>query len=110
MVITDEWLTLATIFNDAPILRWDAVANFNWRRRNPPQTYAGYLRQRRRLGLSKNVVMVRAMKVDYTAEYLQRFGFLGQGIVYNESLALGSSSFTSLQQEWAMLCWPTSII
>ncbi len=48
----------------------------------------------------ENVVMVRAMRamgVDYAAEYLQRFGFPAQNIVHSESLALGSASFTPLQ-------------
>ena len=48
----------------------------------------------------ENVVMVRAMRamgVDYAAEYLQRFGFPAQNIVHTESLALGSASFTPLQ-------------
>nr|AIA92112.1 CAZy families GT51 protein [uncultured Escherichia sp.] len=46
------------------------------------------------MGQSKNVVMVRAMRamgVDYAAEYLQRFGFPAQNIVHTESLALGLS-------------------
>ncbi len=37
---------------------------------------------------------MRAMGVDYAAEYLQRFGFPAQNIVHTESLALGSASFT----------------
>ena len=51
-------------------------------------------------GAVENVVMVRAMRamgVDYAAEYLQRFGFPAQNIVHTESLALGSASFTPLQ-------------
>lgn len=38
---------------------------------------------------------MRAMGVDYAAEYLQRFGFPAQNIVHTESLALGSASFTN---------------
>jgi len=40
---------------------------------------------------------MRAMGVDYAAEYLQRFGFPAQNIVHTESLALGAASFTPLQ-------------
>ncbi len=40
---------------------------------------------------------MRAMGVDYAAEYLQRFGFPAENIVHTESLALGSASFTPLQ-------------
>ncbi|XBS69507.1 peptidoglycan glycosyltransferase/peptidoglycan DD-transpeptidase MrcA [Acerihabitans sp. KWT182] len=96
----DKGLTLATILNDAPISRWDAGAGSDWRPKNSPPTYDGPIRLRQGLGQSKNVVMVRAMRamgVDYAAEYLQRFGFPAQNIVHTESLALGSASFTPLQ-------------
>ncbi|WP_163473815.1 penicillin-binding transpeptidase domain-containing protein, partial [Klebsiella michiganensis] len=68
-----------------------------WQPKNSPPQYAGPIRLRQGLGQSKNVVMVRAMRamgVDYAAEYLQRFGFPAQNIVHTESLALGSASFT----------------
>lgn len=96
----DKGLTLASILNDAPISRWDAGADSDWQPKNSPAEYAGPIRLRQGLGQSKNVVMVRAMRamgVDYAAEYLQRFGFPSQNIVHTESLALGSASFTPLQ-------------
>ncbi|MDN5471954.1 MAG: peptidoglycan glycosyltransferase/peptidoglycan DD-transpeptidase MrcA, partial [Enterobacterales bacterium] len=96
----DKGLTLASILNDLPISRWDAGAGTDWRPKNSPPTYAGPIRLRQGLGESKNVVMVRAMRamgVDYAAEYLQRFGFPAQNIVHTESLALGSASFTPMQ-------------
>ena len=74
----DRGLTLASILNDVPISRWDAGAGADWRPKNSPPTYDGPIRLRQGLGQSKNVVMVRAMRamgVDYAAEYLQRFGF-----------------------------------
>ena len=96
----DKGLTLATILNDLPITRWDPGAGTDWRPKNSPPTYDGPIRLRQGLGQSKNVVMVRAMRamgVDYAAEYLQRFGFPAANIVHSESLALGSASFTPLQ-------------
>ncbi|WP_349887575.1 peptidoglycan glycosyltransferase/peptidoglycan DD-transpeptidase MrcA [Pantoea ananatis] len=96
----DRGLTLASILNDVPISRWDAGAGADWRPKNSPPTYDGPIRLRQGLGKSKNVVMVRAMRamgVDYAAEYLQRFGFPAQNIVHTESLALGAASFTPLQ-------------
>ena len=96
----DKGLTLASILNDVPISRWDAGAGSDWRPKNSPDEYAGPIRLRQGLGQSKNVVMVRAMRamgVDYAAEYLQRFGFPAQNIVHTESLALGSASFTPMQ-------------
>lgn len=96
----DKGLTLATILNDVPITRWDAGAGTDWRPKNSPPTYDGPIRLRQGLGQSKNVVMVRAMRamgVDYAADYLQRFGFPAENIVHSESLALGSASFTPIQ-------------
>lgn len=96
----DKGLTLATVLNDAPITRWDVSAGSSWRPKNSPPTYDGPIRLRQGLGLSKNVVMVRAMRamgVDYAADFLQRFGFPEQNIVRSDSLALGSASFTPLQ-------------
>jgi len=96
----DKGLTLASILNDVPISRWDAGAGSDWRPKNSPPQYAGPIRLRQGLGQSKNVVMVRAMRamgVDYAAEYLQRFGFPAENIVHTESLALGSAAFTPLQ-------------
>ena len=96
----DKGLTLASILNDVPISRWDAGAGSDWQPKNSPAQYDGPIRLRQGLGQSKNVVMVRAMRamgVDYAAEYLQRFGFPAQNIVHTESLALGSASFTPMQ-------------
>ncbi|NDJ56037.1 peptidoglycan glycosyltransferase/peptidoglycan DD-transpeptidase MrcA [Enterobacteriaceae bacterium 4M9] len=96
----DKGMTLASIINDVPISRWDVGSGSDWRPKNSPPQYAGPIRLRQGLGQSKNVVMVRAMRamgVDYAAEYLQRFGFPAQNIVRTESLALGSASFTPLQ-------------
>ncbi len=77
----DKGLTLASMLNDVPISRWDASAGSDWQPKNSPPQYAGPIRLRQGLGQSKNVVMVRAMRamgVDYAAEYLQRFGFPAQ--------------------------------
>ncbi|SFU82943.1 peptidoglycan glycosyltransferase/peptidoglycan DD-transpeptidase MrcA [Xenorhabdus koppenhoeferi] len=96
----DKGLTLASLLNDAPISRWDSGAGTDWRPKNSPPTYNGPIRLRQGLGQSKNVVMVRAMRamgVDYAADYLKRFGLPGENIVRTESLALGSPSFTPMQ-------------
>lgn len=96
----DKGLTLASIINDVPIARWDAGAGVDWRPKNSPAVYDGPIRLRQGLGQSKNVVMVRVMRamgIDYAANYLQRFGFPPQNIVRTESLALGAASFTPIQ-------------
>ena len=94
----EKGLTMATLLNDAPIVR--KTGSVIWRPKNSPPTYAGPLRMRVGLGMSKNVMMVRALRaigIDYVAEYLERFGFPKENISHNESLALGAASFTPLQ-------------
>ncbi len=96
----DKGLTLASLLNDMPITRWDAGADSDWRPKNSPDKYAGPISLRQGLGQSKNVVMVRAMRamgVDYAADYLKRFGFPEENINRTESLALGAPSFTPMQ-------------
>lgn len=95
----DKGLTLATILNDAPILRSYAGSEA-WRPKNSPPQYDGPLRLRVGLAESKNVMMVRAVRaigINYVANYLPRFGFPHENISNNEALALGSAAFTPLQ-------------
>lgn len=95
----DKGLTLATILNDAPIMRSNAGSEV-WRPKNSPAKYEGPLRLRVGLNKSKNVMMVRTIRaigIDYAADYLERFGFPHDNISHNESLALGSAAFTPLQ-------------
>ncbi len=67
----DKGLTLASMLNDVPISPLGRAGQVHWRpktpRRSTPDRFV-YAR----LGQSKNVVMVRAMRamgVDYAAEY-----------------------------------------
>ncbi|QBH98264.1 PBP1A family penicillin-binding protein [Limnobaculum zhutongyuii] len=95
----DKGMTLSTLLTDLPITL-NVGGGKTWSPKNSPPTYAGPLRLRVGLGLSKNVMIVRAMRaigVDYAADYLQRFGFPEQNISRTESLALGAASFTPLQ-------------
>lgn len=98
--VMDKGLTLSSLLNDVPISRWDAGAGSDWRPKNSPARYDGPIRLRQGLGQSKNVVMVRAMRamgVDYAADYLTRFGFPAENINRTEALALGAPSFTPMQ-------------
>lgn len=91
-------MTLSTLLNDAPITR--VIGKDIWSPKNSPNKYDGPLRLRVGFGLSKNVMAVRAMRaigVNYAADYLERFGFPANNISRTESLALGSASFTPLQ-------------
>lgn len=96
----DKGMTMATILNDLPITRWNANNGKSWRPKNSPNVYEGPLRLRIGLGKSKNVMMVRVMRaigVDYAADYLERFGFTARSIERGESLALGAATVTPLQ-------------
>ena len=96
----DKGMTMATILNDLPITRWNANNGSNWRPKNSPNVYEGPLRLRIGLGKSKNVMMVRVMRaigIDYAADYLERFGFTSRRIERGESLALGAATVTPLQ-------------
>src|SRR5699024_6510425 len=94
----NKGLTLASVLNDAPITI--RVGNKYWSPKNSPNIYSGPLRLRVGLGLSKNAIMVRVMRiigVDYSADFLKRFGFPDSNISRTEALVLGAASFSPLQ-------------
>ncbi|MDP8162030.1 penicillin-binding protein 1A [Pasteurella skyensis] len=95
----NKGLSLATTLNDAPITIRKAGQE-PWQPKNSPNIYEGKLRLRVGLGKSKNVMMVRTVKmagIDYIADYLQRFGFNREQYKATEALALGAASFTPLE-------------
>lgn len=99
----NEDFTLASLINDAPINKWDN--GFAWRPENSPKTYLGPTLVRRGLAESKNVMAVRLMRAlgtQHTREYLTNFGFDMSDLPNNESLSLGSASFTPLEVATAM--------
>lgn len=68
--------------------------------KNSPNRYDGPMRLRVGLGQSKNMIAVRAMQmagIDFTADFLQRFGFDREQYYASEALALGAASFTPLE-------------
>lgn len=94
----ENGLTLGSIINDTPITR--SAGTDIWRPKNDPDRYEGPLRLRVGMALSKNVIMVRAMRaigIETAANYLLNLGLPKKNISYNESLALGAASFTPLQ-------------
>lgn len=95
----DRGLSLSTILLDSPIVI-HKPGQAVWSPKNSPNRYDGPIRLRVGLGLSKNMIAVRAIQmagIDYTAEYLQRFGFKGDQYYASEALALGAASFTPLE-------------
>ncbi len=95
----NKGLSLATTINDTPItIRKEGQEP--WSPKNAPNIYEGKLRLRVGLGKSKNVMMVRTVRmagIDYIADYLQRFGFSRDQYKATEALALGAASFTPLE-------------
>ena len=92
--------TLASIINDAPINQWDRRQGTVWRPQNSPAVYDGPIRMRVALAKSKNVVSVRLLRsvgINDLVDHLTQFGFSRDDLPRNESLALGSASFTPLE-------------
>ncbi|WP_440903133.1 penicillin-binding protein 1A [Catenovulum sp. SX2] len=96
----EHGFTLASIINDAPINQWDRQQGTVWRPRNSPPVYDGPTRMRTALAKSKNVISVRLLRsvgLDNVVNHLAQFGFSPHDLPKNESLALGSASFTPLE-------------
>lgn len=92
--------TLASLVNDAPINKWDRKSGVVWRPTNSPERYDGPIRIRDALAQSKNVIAVRLLRavgLQNTIDHMSLFGFSPGELPKNESLALGSASFTPLE-------------
>ncbi len=92
--------TLASIFNDAPIVFEIPGQDTLWRPQNDDHTFRGPTRLRYALALSVNVVAVRllqAINVSYALKYISRFGFDPDHLPRNLSIALGTGEVTPLE-------------
>ncbi|WP_040976009.1 penicillin-binding protein 1A [Necropsobacter massiliensis] len=95
----EKGLTLSSVLQDAPI-SIKKPGQQVWTPKNSPNRYDGPMRLRVGLGQSKNMIAVRAMQmagIDFTADFLQRFGFKREQYFASEALALGAASFTPLE-------------
>lgn len=95
----EKGLTLSSVLQDSPLILKKAGQK-PWAPKNSPNRFDGPMRLRVGLGLSKNMIAIRAMQmagVDFTAEFLQRFGFKKDQFFVSEALALGAASFTPLE-------------
>ncbi|MEC6832609.1 PBP1A family penicillin-binding protein [Photobacterium toruni] len=93
-------MTLATLINDAPITKWDKWQGTAWRPKNADGRYGGPTRARIGLARSINVMAIRVLRLaglDYTINYLTRFGFKRADLPHAEPLALGAGSLTPLE-------------
>ncbi len=96
----DSDYTIASIINDAPINQWDRGSGNAWRPENSPAEYDGPIRMRIALGKSKNVVAIRLLRgigIDGFISHLSNFGFDRSEVQRDESISIGSPSFTPLE-------------
>jgi penicillin-binding protein 1A len=93
-------LTPATVINDAPVVIEGIGANEDWRPENYTGKFYGPTRMREALVHSRNLVSVRLLRavgINYTIDYLSRFGFPAERLPRGLSLALGSLVTTPWQ-------------
>ncbi|MCA8967641.1 MAG: peptidase, partial [Planctomycetes bacterium] len=96
----DRGFTPASIINDAPVVFEDAGAEDMWRPENYSGKFFGPTRLREALTKSRNLVSIRllnAIGVDYTVDYVQRFGFDPARLPRNLTLALGSATVKPIE-------------
>lgn len=92
--------TLASIFNDAPLVFNIPGQDEPWRPQNDKGDFNGPTRLRFALAKSINLISVRllqAIDVPYALNYLARFGFDAKKLPRNLSLALGSGEVTPIE-------------
>ncbi|WP_369960177.1 penicillin-binding protein 1A [Pseudomonas benzenivorans] len=96
----DSGYTAASLVNDAPIVFVDDYLDQVWRPKNDNNTFLGPIRLREALYKSRNLVSIRllqAIGIEYTLDYVSRFGFDKQDLPRNLSLALGTANLTPLE-------------
>lgn len=90
---------LATLINDAPIVVDDRSQATLWRPHNVNLKFTGPTRLKQALVQSKNLVSIRILDdigIDYTIDFLTRFGFNKNTLPKGLSLALGSLSISPM--------------
>jgi len=100
--------TAATLINDAPVVFKDNYLEGFWRPDNYSGKFFGPTRLRKGLIKSRNLVSIRILRdigINYTIDYVKRFGFSADELPKNLSLALGSATLTPMQiaQGYAIL-------
>lgn len=95
----DAGFTAATLVNDSPIVFEDSLERV-WRPKNDNNTFLGPIRLREALYKSRNLVSIRLLQtlgMPYTIDYIKRFGFKGEDLPANLSLALGTATLTPME-------------
>ena len=100
--------TVASLFNDAPVVFDDPSLETTWRPENYSGKFYGPTRMREALTRSRNLVsirLVRAIGPRYAARYARRFGFRDEQMPKDLSLALGSGTATPMEMARAFSVW-----
>ncbi len=96
----DKGYTPASVILDAPIVIDEAGMAQPWRPKDFEDDYTGPTRLREALVHSRNLVSIRLMQeigLDYTWDYVQRFGFDKSQLPKNFTLAVGTAELSPLQ-------------
>jgi len=104
----NKGFTVASLFNDAPVVFDDPSLETTWRPENYSGKFYGPTRMREALTRSRNLVsirLVRAIGPRYAARYAQRFGFRDEQLPKDLSLALGSGTATPMEMARAYSVW-----
>ncbi len=96
----DRGYTAASIVNDAPVVLEDSALEGVWRPENYSGRFFGPTRLRTGLVHSRNLVSIRLLRsigIGYAVGYAQLFGFDGERLPRDLTLALGSGAITPLE-------------
>jgi penicillin-binding protein 1A len=96
----DKGYTPASVVLDAPIVIDAAGMEQAWRPKEDEGKFFGPIRLREALAHSRNLVSVRLVRdigVDYTRNYVARFGFEKSQVPDDLTMALGTASLSPLQ-------------
>jgi penicillin-binding protein 1A len=96
----DKGYTPASVVVDAPIVIDNANNDQGWRPKEMEGEFYGPVRLREALAHSRNLVSVRLVRdigVDYTRNYVTRFGFDKSQVPNDLTMALGTAELSPLQ-------------
>jgi penicillin-binding protein 1A len=96
----DKGFTPASVIMDAPIVLDDSNSDQSWRPKDNEGKFFGPMRLREALVKSRNLVSVRLMReigVEYTRNYVTRFGFDKSQLPDDLTLAIGTAELSPLQ-------------
>jgi penicillin-binding protein 1A len=96
----DKGYTPASVVLDAPIVVDEAGMEQAWRPKEDEDRFVGAVRLREAMAHSINLVSVRLVRdigMDYTWNYVQRFGFDKSQLPRDLTMALGTAELSPLQ-------------